>query len=70
MEIWSELRHPNIVQLIGTLRRGEKIYLLSEFIDGKQEKTLELQLNLLMRSPNHKKGNLRPSEYALKNHLY
>lgn len=35
LEIWSELQHKNIVQLIGTLRRGEKIYIMSEFIDGR-----------------------------------
>ncbi|CAG2252009.1 MAP3K14 [Mytilus edulis] len=34
LEIWSDLTHRNVVQLIGTLRRGEKIYILSEFIDG------------------------------------
>ena len=33
--IWSQLTHPNIVKLYGVLRRGQKIYFLEEFLDGK-----------------------------------
>ncbi|ESO88041.1 hypothetical protein LOTGIDRAFT_234809 [Lottia gigantea] len=34
LKIWCDLKHDNIVHLFGALRRGEKIYILAEFIDG------------------------------------
>ncbi|XP_060065126.1 uncharacterized protein LOC132545461 [Ylistrum balloti] len=34
LDIWSDLSHPNIVQLYGALRHGHNIYIVEEFIDG------------------------------------
>ncbi|XP_052095951.1 uncharacterized protein LOC127731125 [Mytilus californianus] len=59
LEIWSELKHANIVQLIGTLRRGEKIYILSEFIDGGcLTETINMQ-----RSMNHRISQITAINY-------
>ncbi|XP_021376395.1 uncharacterized protein LOC110465122 [Mizuhopecten yessoensis] len=34
LDIWSDLSHPNIVQLYGAIRHGHNIYIFEEFIDG------------------------------------
>jgi len=34
IDIWSDLNHSNIVQLHGAIRRGIKVYIFAEFVNG------------------------------------